>query len=395
MSVIEDPKEELETPLEEIQEETQEEKAPIVEEEAEPVILEEPIIDEIVESTEEGEVFYERYAFVVDKGQSPTRVDKFLAMRIERVSRSKLQNAAKAGCIYVNEKVVKSNYKTRPLDEIKVLLTKPVVNYEIVPEEIPLDFLYEDDSLMVINKQAGLVVHPGIGNYTGTMVHGILHHLNMNPIQYKKGTEEEVRPGLVHRLDKNTSGILVVAKTEYAKAHLAKQFFDRTTERVYTAIVWGELDEDEGTITGNIGRHERLRKIMDVFPEGDQGKHAVTHYKVLERLGYVTQVECRLETGRTHQIRVHFKHIKHALFNDPQYGGDRILKGTVYTKYKQFVDNCFKILPRQALHARMLGFTHPETGEKMRFEVPLAADMAELIEKWKKYMRGSSSFEQT
>lgn len=336
------------------------------------------------ENDDSDDKMHEHFSYTVDGGQSPMRVDKYLTQKMERKSRSKIQNAAKAGCILVNNKPVKSNYKVKPGQTVSLVLPKPLQVYHMVAENIPLDIVYEDEDVIVLNKQVGLVVHPGVGNYTGTLVHGLLYHLQNLPVN-KGSVDGEQRPGLVHRLDKNTSGLMVVAKNEYAMTHLAKQFFDRTVTRRYVALAWGDIDED-GTIEGHIGRNLRYRKVMDVFPDGDWGKHAVTHYKVLEKFGYTTLVECRLETGRTHQIRVHFKHINHPLFSDTEYGGDKIVKGTVYTKYKQFVQNCFKLLPRQALHAKILGFTHPATKKEMYFESELPEDMSAAIDKWRRYM---------
>ncbi|MCH3882513.1 MULTISPECIES: RluA family pseudouridine synthase [Tenacibaculum] len=331
----------------------------------------------------ENNDLFEHYNFTAAEGQEPLRVDKFLMNFIESATRNKIQQAAKAGNILVNDVVVKSNFKVKPNDVVRVVLEYPPVETEVVAEDIPLDIVYEDDALMVINKPAGMVVHPGHGNYTGTLVNGLMHHVENLP------TNSNERPGLVHRIDKDTSGLLVVAKTESAMTHLSKQFFDRTTERLYYALVWGYVDEDEGTIEGNIGRSFKNRLQMDVFPEGDFGKHAVTHYKVLERLTYVTLVQCKLETGRTHQIRAHFKHIGHTLFNDERYGGDAVLKGTTFTKYKQFVQNCFKVLPRQALHAKTLGFTHPTTGEFMQFNSEVPEDITACLEKWRTYSENS------
>ncbi|MFC2138399.1 RluA family pseudouridine synthase [Bacteroidota bacterium] len=333
------------------------------------------------EDFKDNQELFEHYNFKVDKGQTTLRIDKFLVNRIENASRTKIQSAASAGSILVNKKPVKSNYKVKPLDEISIVMPHPPRELELIPENIPINILYEDDEIIVVNKEAGMVVHPGHGNYSGTLVNALSYHLKDEPL-FNTG---ELRPGLVHRIDKDTSGILVIAKTEYSLNHLAKQFFDRTTNRRYLALVWGNLDEDEGTITGNIERHLKDRMKMTVFPDGDHGKHAVTHYKVIERLGYVNLVECKLETGRTHQIRVHFEYIKHPLFNDSRYGGDRILKGTTFTKYKQFVQNCFKILPRHALHAKSLGFIHPKTKKEMFFESELPDDMIQVIEKWRIY----------
>ncbi len=333
------------------------------------------------EELENGEM-YEHFRLQVDPGQSAVRIDKFLSNRIDNASRSRIQSAADAGNILVNGVAVKSNYKVKPNDDIQIVMDYPRRELKIIAEEIPLDIVYEDDHLVVINKPPGLVVHPGHGNYSGTLVNALAWYFKDLPLF----NSEDPRPGLVHRIDKDTSGLLVVAKTEQAKNKLALQFFEKTTDRRYQALVWGSLKEDEGTITGNIGRSLKNRQVFTVFPEGDYGKHAVTHYKVLKRIGYVSLVECRLETGRTHQIRVHMKYINHPLFNDSNYGGDQILRGTTFTKYKQFVQNCFKVLPRQALHAKTLGFVHPATGEKMEFDSPLPDDMKQAIEKWENYI---------
>ncbi len=332
---------------------------------------------------EENDELYEHYSFTADKGQQPLRVDKYLMNFIEGATRNKIQQAAKDGNIYVNDTAVKSNYKVKGNDVIRVLFAHPPYENLLVGENIPIDVVYEDDDLLVVNKPAGMVVHPGHGNYSGTLINALIYHFDNLP----KNSNE--RPGLVHRIDKDTSGLLVVAKTEQAMTHLAKQFFDKTSERIYHALVWGNMAEDEGTVEGNIGRHPKNRLQNTVFygDDADKGKTAVTHYKVLERLGYVTLVSCQLETGRTHQIRVHMKHIGHTLFNDARYGGERILKGTTFTKYKQFVDNCFKILPRQALHAKTLGFIHPRTGEKMSFNSEIPADITECLEKWRHYAK--------
>lgn len=327
----------------------------------------------------DNEELYEHYRFTAGDGQVPLRVDKFLMNFIENATRNKIQQAAKAGNILVNDLPVKSNYKVKPKDVVRVVLAHPPHENLLVAEDIPLNIVFEDDTLIVVNKPAGMVVHPGHGNYSGTLVNGLIHHIENLPINSNE------RPGLVHRIDKDTSGLLVIAKTEFALAHLSKQFFDRTTERLYYALVWGNIEDDEGTIEGHIGRSFKNRLQMDVFPDGEFGKHAVTHFKVLERLTYVTLVQCKLETGRTHQIRAHFKHIGHTLFNDERYGGDQILKGTTFTKYKQFVENCFKVLPRQALHAKTLGFTHPVTGEFLQFDSELPDDMEACLEKWRTY----------
>ncbi|MCC6287539.1 MAG: RluA family pseudouridine synthase [Chitinophagaceae bacterium] len=337
-----------------------------------------------LENSEGSEELYERMSFTVDKGQEPLRIDKFLINRIEGGTRNKLQQAIEKGHVLVNGKAVKSNHKIKPGDEVLVYSENSPESTEIVPEKMELNFVYEDDDIIVINKPAGMVVHPGSGNYSGTVVNGIAWYLQQ---QSPALTEVSLpRFGLVHRIDKNTSGLLVLAKNEKASLSLAAQFAAHTVHRRYIALVWGDFEESEGTITGHVGRHQRFRKIMDVYPEGDHGKDAVTHYTVLERLGYVSLVECRLETGRTHQIRVHMKHIGHPLFNDDTYGGDRIVKGTVFTKYKQFVDNCFAICPRHALHAKTLGFIHPVTKKEMFFNSELPDDMQQVIEKWRRYV---------
>ena len=326
--------------------------------------------------------FFEHFHFDVDAGQEPLRIDKFLMNRMEKISRNKIQNAAKAESILVNGKPVKSNYKVRPGDSISLVMAEPPRYYEIEPEQMDLDIVYEDDFLIVVNKPSGIVVHPGHGNYTGTLVHGLLYHFKELP----KHDDEDVRPGLVHRIDKDTTGLMVVAKEDYAMTHLANQFFERTVNRTYTCLVWGNLDKDQGTIKGNIGRSTRDRKVFTVFEEAEKGKHATTHYKVIERLGYVNVVECKLETGRTHQIRVHMKHIGHPLFNDANYGGDKLLRGSNSKKYNQFIQNAFGLIPRQALHASTLGFIHPDTGEEMRFESELPNDLNSVIQKWRDYI---------
>ena len=337
-----------------------------------------PIIEQEPDDNEE---LFEHHRFEAGKGQSPLRVDKFLMNLMENTTRSKIQKAADDGNIYVNDIAVKSNYKVKANDIVRILLEHPPYEYLLTPENIPLNIVYEDDQLLVVNKEPGMVVHPGHGNYSGTLVNALAYHFENLPMNSSE------RPGLVHRIDKDTSGLLVIAKTEQAMTYLTQQFADKTSEREYIALVWGNVEEDEGTIEGNIDRHMKDRMQMAVYPDGDQGKHAVTHYKVIERFGYVTLVSCRLETGRTHQIRVHMKHIGHTLFNDARYGGDMILKGTTFTKYKQFIDNCFKILPRQALHAKTLGFEHPVTKEFMRFDSELPQDMVECIEKWRTYSK--------
>lgn len=331
----------------------------------------------------EEDNLHEHFAFTVDKGQAPLRIDKYLMNYIENIARSKIQSAAKNDGILVNGTPVKSNYKVRPNDEIRVLFTHPTYEALLVGEDIPLDIVFEDEHLLVVNKPAGMVVHPGHGNYSGTLINALIYRFDNLP------NNSSERPGLVHRIDKDTSGLLVVAKTEQAMAHLSLQFAEKTSEREYVALVWGNVEADEGTIEGNIGRHPKNRLQNTVFldDEAEKGKPAVTHYKVLERLGYVTLVSCKLETGRTHQIRVHMKHIGHTLFNDERYGGNVILKGTTFTKYKQFVDNCFKVLPRQALHAKTLGFTHPKSGEFMRFETPVPEDIEACVEKWRNYAK--------
>ncbi len=330
---------------------------------------------------QEDDELYEHYSFTASKGQEPLRVDKFLMNFVENATRSKIQKAAKNGSIQVNDVVVKQNYKVKAGDVVRALFEYPKPENLLTPQDLPIDIVYEDDTLLVVNKAPGMVVHPGHGNYEGTLINGLIFHFDNLP------NNSSERPGLVHRIDKDTSGLLVVAKTEHAMAHLSKQFFNKTTEREYVAIVWGNVEEDEGTIEGNIGRHPKNRLQNTVFfgDEAENGKPAVTHYKVIERLGYVTLVSCKLETGRTHQIRVHMKHIGHTLFNDERYGGDAILKGTSFTKYKQFVDNCFKVLPRQALHAKTLGFVHPTTGEYKRFVTEVPEDMTACIEKWRSY----------
>lgn len=338
------------------------------------------------ELEDEREELYEHTVIKVDKGQDPLRIDKFLLNRLENVSRSRIQNVAEAGLVKVNGQPVKVNYKVKPLDEITVLVTKASHEYSLDPENIPLTIVYEDEHIVIINKQAGLVVHPGSGNHTGTLVNALLYHLGSNLPTGK--ARAEIRPGLVHRIDKDTTGLMIIAKDEAVMAHLAKQFFEHTIKRRYVALVWGDVKENEGTINVPLGRNLRFRKKMDVFPDGEgNSKHAITHYKVLERLGYVTLVECVLETGRTHQIRVHMKSIGHPLFNDETYGGNEIVKGTIYTKYKQFVDNCFKLCPRQALHAKILGFYHPVLKKDMLFESDLPADMEALLEKWRGYFK--------
>ncbi len=332
------------------------------------------------EEISESEELYERLTIEIAKGQEPLRIDKFLMARIENATRNKIQLGIENEMVLVNDKPIKANYKVRPLDKIVVFTNRHPDSNEIVPENIPLNIQYEDEDLLIVNKVAGMVVHPGSGNYSGTLINGIAWHLKQqNP---NLDENELQRFGMVHRIDKNTTGLLVLAKTPLAMTNLAKQFFNHTVHRRYIALVWGDFEEDEGTITGHVGRHQRLRKLFTTYPDGEHGKDAITHYKVLERFNYVTLVECRLETGRTHQIRVHMQHLGHPLFNDDFYGGDRIVKGTVFTKYKQFVDNCFDLCKRQALHAKELGFIHPTTKEPMHFESDLPEDMEKVIEKW-------------
>jgi 23S rRNA pseudouridine1911/1915/1917 synthase len=336
--------------------------------------------NEILDEQEEG--FFEHHRIVSDKGQKLMRLDKFLVDRLERTSRNRIQNAADDGYVKVNGVPVKSSYKVKPNDIITIEMPYPMRDMELIAEDIPIEIVYEDDDLVILMKPKNMVVHPGFGNFSGTLLNAMLYHFQNLPIN------SDARPGLVHRLDKNTTGLMVIAKTEEALTHLGKQFFDRTIDRRYVALVWGDVKED-GTVIGNTGRSLKDRKVFTVFPEGDHGKHAVTHYKVLKRYGYVTLVECKLETGRTHQIRVHMKHIGHTLFGDFEYGGDKVLKGTTFNKYKQFVQNCLDLLPRQALHARTLSFTHPTTGEWMSFESNLPDDMQAVLDKWENYSENS------
>ena len=336
------------------------------------------------EDNNDSAELYEHFRFEADSGQSLLRIDKFLVNRLEETSRSRIQAAAEAGNILVNSQPVKSNYKVKPHDIISIVLPQPPREIELIPQDIPLDIVYEDDDLMVINKKPGMVVHPGVGNYSGTLINALMFHLMDNPL-FAGG---EMRPGLVHRIDKDTSGLLVIAKNEIAMNKLARQFYEKTSKRTYVALVWGNMENPEGTIEENIGRSLKDRKKMIVFTDKTQGKTAITHYTVLEKLGYINMVQCRLETGRTHQIRVHFQYIGHPLFNDPEYGGNQILRGTTFTKYKQFVDNCFKILPRQALHAKTLGFMHPSTKKEMIFDSEIPDDMMQVIQKWRKYTGG-------
>ena len=335
------------------------------------------------ETVDNNDELYERFSITIDKGQEPLRIDKFLMQRLENATRNKLQQAINTGMVLVNGKEIRPNYKIRPLDQVVIYSDMSPEQTDVLPEPIPLNIVYEDEHLMLINKPAGMVVHPGSGNYTGTLLNGVAWHLK----QIKPDLTEETLPrfGLVHRIDKNTSGLLVLAKSDIAMRHLAKQFFDHSISRKYVALVWGDMEQDSGTIIAHVGRHQRFRKLFEAYPEGDHGKEAITHYKVLERFGYVTLVECILETGRTHQIRVHMKYIGHPLFSDDFYGGDKIVKGTVYTRYKQFVENCFAICPRQALHAKTLGFIHPGTGKEILFESELPPDISEVIVRWRNY----------
>jgi 23S rRNA pseudouridine1911/1915/1917 synthase len=357
---------------------------------------------DIAEEQDDQELF-EHIRIVVDKGQALLRIDKFLTNHTRNATRSKIQQSAENGSILVNDKPVKSNYKVKPFDVISVVFAHPPREIELIAQNIPINIVYEDEDIVIINKQPGLVVHPGYGNYSGTLVNALMYHFQNLPtskaaatvvVSDKSKEQAVLRPGLVHRLDKNTSGIMVVAKSETAMVKLAKDFFDRNLDRIYYALVWGDFQQDAGTITGNIGRHLKDRKKMDVFePDSELGKHAVTHYKVLERFGYVTLVQCKLETGRTHQIRAHMQHIGHSLFNDALYGGDRILKGTTFAKYKQFVENCFEIMPRHALHAKSLGFNHPGTGKYIHFDSEIPDDMQAVLTKWRGYAQ-SMAFEE-
>ncbi len=340
--------------------------------------------EEEIELIEDSEELYEKMAITIDKGQEPLRIDKFLMARIEGATRNKIQQSIDNEMVLVNEKPVKNNYKVKPGDKLIVFDNRNPQSNETIPENIPLHIVYEDDDILIINKPAGMVVHPGSGNPNGTLINGVAYYLKkQNP-----DIDESALPrfGLVHRIDKNTSGLLVMAKNPKAMSDLAKQFFNHTVHRRYIALVWGNFEKTEGTVVAHVGRHLRFRKLFTAYPDGDYGKDAITHYKVLEQFNYVTLVECRLETGRTHQIRVHMQYIGHPLFNDDFYGGDRIVKGTVFTKYKQFVDNCFTICPRHTLHAKELGFIHPVTRQPMHFESPLPADMDAVIDKWRRYV---------
>jgi len=342
------------------------------------------MVDESLDIEQQEQELYEHHRFVVDRGQTAMRIDVYLQTHLTGVSRNKVQAAAKAGCVRVNDKETKSSYKVKPNDVITVLLPEPPHEFEMLPEEMDIPVVYEDDDVLVIDKPAGLVVHPGVGNWTGTLVNGLLYYMNRDVLTENPDCSELRSPYLVHRIDKDTSGLLLVAKTEEAQVFLAKQFFDHTIERKYNALVWGDFDDDDGTVVGNLARSPRDRRIMDVCDD-EHGKHAITHWHVTERFGYVTLVECVLETGRTHQIRAHMRHIGHPLFNDASYGGDAILKGTTFSRYRQFVENCFAALPRQALHARILGFEHPRTGRHMHFESPLPSDFTDCLERWRRY----------
>ncbi len=339
-------------------------------------------------NADEEQELYEHFHIIVEKGQELLRIDKYLMTRVKNATRTKLQNAADLGTILVNDKPIKSNYKVKPFDVISIVLPHPPRSIELLAENIPLNIIYEDEAIVLLNKPANMVVHPGFGNYSGTLVNALLYHFkNLPSSKTQVGEALEIsRPGLVHRLDKHTTGVMVIAKQENAMVKLAKDFFDRRLERKYWALVWGNVEENSGTVTGHIGRDLRDRKVFRVFPDGEHGKHAVTHYKVLERLGYVTLVECKLETGRTHQIRVHMKSIGHILFNDLEYGGDRVLKGTTHSKYKQFVENCFKLIPGQALHAKTLGIHHPTTGQFIQFESALPKGFNDILNKWRSYI---------
>ncbi|MBN2668395.1 MAG: RluA family pseudouridine synthase [Bacteroidales bacterium] len=344
------------------------------------------MVEDFSEDQTEDQELYEHYSFIVDKGQSALRIDKFLSDRLENASRTKIQQAATANCILVNQQAVKSNYKVKGGDQISIVLPEPPRVLKIFPENIPINIVYEDADVIVVDKQAGLVVHPGYGNYTGTLVNALAYHIKDSELFH----EDNLRPGLVHRIDKNTSGLMVVAKTEFALTHLAKQFYDHSTDRQYLAMVWGTFDDPEGVISGYLSRDKIDRKKMHLYANEEEGKWSLTHYKMIENLGYVSLVECRLETGRTHQIRAHFEHLKKPLFNDERYGGNEILRGTTFSKYKQFVENVFQILPRHALHAQTLGFTHPITKERLFFESPIPNDIQMAIEKWRKYISSRS-----
>jgi 23S rRNA pseudouridine1911/1915/1917 synthase len=352
--------------------------------------MEEPLHSEELSENNSDE-FFDHIEIRIDAKQSPIRIDKFLMDRMERATRNRLQNAIRAGSIRVNGEEVKPNFKVKPGQVISAVVPRPPgEGVGVVPQRIPLDIRYEDEDLLVLYKPAGLVVHPGVGHFRGTLVNGLAYHFGKYTLPVIDGNYQD-RLGLVHRIDKNTSGLLVVAKSEYAMTHLAKQFFNHTIERTYYALVWGEPAQDSSTITANVGRHPRFRHQFAVFPEGDQGKWAVTHYKVLERLYYVSLVQCNLETGRTHQIRVHMQHLGHPLFNDERYGGDRIVKGTIFSKYREFVEHCFTVLPRHALHAKSLGFVHPTTGKEMHFETELPEDFQMALDEWRSYVASRKS----
>ena len=338
-----------------------------------------PLPQRIDEDDEQPEL-YEHYAFVADKGQAPLRIDKFICNRVPNTSRNRVQAAIRAGNILVEGKEVKPNYKIKPAQEVKVLLPQPPINDELLPENIPLDIVWEDDTFLLVNKPAGMVVHPGTGHRTGTLVNALVYHFDHLPQR-----DELHRPGLVHRIDKDTSGLLCIAKEEYALSHLARQFFEKTAERMYLALVWGTLEQDEGTVDEYLARSPQDRRIMHVPRNKEDGKHAITHYKVLERFSYTTYIACTLETGRTHQIRAHMRYIGHPLFADAQYGGAQLVAGPQFSKYKSFVDNAFAICPRQALHAHTLGVTHPKTAERIRYEQPLPEDMEGVLDKWRRY----------
>jgi 23S rRNA pseudouridine1911/1915/1917 synthase len=324
---------------------------------------------------------HEHFAFDINSGQEPLRIDKFLMSRIENATRNKIQKAAKEGSIRVNDKIVKSSYKVKKDDKVRILFSHPPYENLLTPEKLDLDIEYEDDSIIIVNKKSGMVVHPGHGNYSGTLINALLYHFDNLP------NNSSNRPGLVHRIDKDTSGLLVIAKTEKSMTLMAKQFFNKSVEREYYALVWGDVKDDEGEINAPIGRNPKNRLQMIVYQDMEGGKEAITNYKVIERFGYVTLISCRLQTGRTHQIRVHMKYLGHTLFNDERYGGNKILKGTVYSKYKQFVDNCFRLLPRQALHAKTLGFIHPKSKEKISFNSDIPEDIASVIDKWRLYSK--------
>lgn len=335
--------------------------------------------------TDENSGLFEHLNITVDKKQEPLRIDKFLQIYRQNSSRNKISQTCRAGNVVVNGTAVKQNYRVKPGDKISVLLAHPPRENVIIPQDIPINIVYEDDDLVIVDKAAGMVVHPGFGNWDGTLVNALAYHFSQDP-NYNSDLD---RVGLVHRIDKDTSGLLVIAKTEYALSYLAKQFFDRKTKRLYWAFVWGNIDENEGTIIGHIGRHQKNRMQMAVYEDGSQGKHAVTHFKVLERFRHMTWVECKLETGRTHQIRAHFKHIGHTLFNDERYEGHQALRGVNLPKYKQFVQNVFQILPRHALHAHTIGFVHPTTKKEMYFESPMPKDMEEAVSKWRNYLENN------